>query len=91
LWKFPLSKHLTFLHFTLPFLMKNKNKTLLKEIIQNTFKFRNNGKQRYKLILLRINLLYQVRNKLQKSTTTSPMSGVGKRHLCLREENVTYV
>jgi hypothetical protein len=49
---------------------KKFKKKRLKEIIQNTFKFRNNGKQRYKLILLRINLLYQVRNKLQKSTYT---------------------
>ena len=45
-----LSKHLTFLHFRLPFLMKFKTK-FFREIIYNGFFFKN-GKQCYKFIVL---------------------------------------
>ena len=59
-----LGKRLTFVHFTLPFLIKCWNK-IIKQIIHNIFKFLH-CKQRYKFILLGHDLIYFVKHETNR-------------------------
>ena len=59
-----LGKRLTFVHFTLPFLIKCWNK-IIKQIIHNILKFLH-CKQRYKFILLGHDLTYFVKHETNR-------------------------